>query len=335
MKIIPDLLVNVAILFIMMVPGILLKKRGMVSDTFGKGISNLVLYIAQPALIFSAYLKDFEPSVLKNALIVLLLSVIAHAIFTAVALFFFKSAPDGMRRMLRFATIFSNAAFMGIPLIKEIFKADPTVVIYASIYNITFNVFLWSLGVYICTAKRDIDGDGVFDDKEIRKKKGEVSFLKVVFHPVNVAAMLGLVFFILPINQYVPSLITDSLDMLSGLVAPLSMLVIGLRLAEIDLRGFFKSIHLYVCLFLRHIALPLAVFGVMVLLKLVGLPITYEVFMVTLILAAAPAASSATMFAEKYDCDAPHITKVVAVSTILSILTMPLLCMLADFVFVA
>lgn len=338
MDIIPKLITNVAILFIMMIPGIILKKCRLISDGFGKGISNLVLYIAQPALIFVAYLKPFDSSVLKNALIVLILSIVAHAIFSVVAMLCYRSAPDGTRRMLRFATVFSNAAFMGIPLISAIFADTPAateVTIYASIYNITFNVFLWSLGVYICTSNRDVDGDGIFDDERIRKEKGEVSFVKVVFHPVNVAAMLGLVFFILPINQYVPKLAVDSFDMLRGLVAPLSMLVIGLRLADIDFRGFFKSIHLYICLALRHVVLPIAVFGIMVLLRLVGVPIIYEVFMVTLILAAAPAASSATMFAEKYDCDAPYITKVVTVSTLLSIITMPLLCMLVDFVYVA
>ena len=169
---------NVALLFIMMVPGILMKKLGLAPDGFGKGLSKLVLYIAQPALIFLAYVRDFDKEILLNSVWVLLLSVAVHIIFSIISLASFKKAPDNMRRMLRFATIFSNAAFMGIPLIGAVLEESyPGATMYASIYNITFNLFLWSLGVYICTDDRDEDGDGVTDGDvatdyhEVRKKK--------------------------------------------------------------------------------------------------------------------------------------------------------------------
>ena len=87
---------------------------------------------------------------------------------------------------------------------------------------------------------------------------------------------------------------------------------------------------MYLFLALRHIALPVLVFGAIKLVMLTGLPVSDEVLMVTLILAACPAASSATMFAEKYDCDAAYVSRLVAVSTILSIATMPLMVMLAQ-----
>ena len=116
--------------------------------------------------------------------------------------------------------------------------------------------------------------------------------------------------------------------MLKNLVAPLSMIVIGIRLADIDFRGFFTDKNLYVFLALRHLILPLAVAGVCKLLMLTGV-IDSNVYLVTVIMASAPAASSATMFAEKYDCDAAYVSKLVSVSTILSIATMPLVLMIA------
>ena len=88
METVLSIIYNVGILFIMMIPGILMKKCRLCSDGFGKGISNLVLYIAQPALIFLAYLKEFSTEVLINSLIVLLLSVIAHVIFLLALLFY-------------------------------------------------------------------------------------------------------------------------------------------------------------------------------------------------------------------------------------------------------
>ena len=151
--------------------------------------------------------------------------------------------------------------------------------------------------------------------------------MKALYHPVTIAAVIGLVFFILPIDGYVPGLVTEAFTMLKNLVAPLSMVVIGLRLADMDFRGIFKDKQMYVFLLLRHILLPLASLGVV---KLVGLIIDVPtvVQMVIVIMASAPAATSATMFAEKYDCDANYVSRLVTVSTLLSIVTMPLILLL-------
>ena len=317
---------NVALLFIMMIPGVLLVKFNMSVKGFGKGLSNLVLYIAQPALIFMAYLRPYNEEILKNSLYVFVLSVIVHIMFSAVAMLCFKKSPDGIRRMLRFATIFSNAAFMGIPLIAAVLEDSyPGATVYASIYNITFNLFLWSLGVYICTDKRDRDNDGV--DDGVEEIKENASPLKALYHPVTIAAAIGLIFFIFSLEAYVPALITESLNMLKGLVAPLSMVVIGLRLADMDFRGVLKDKDMFVFLFLRHVLLPLLTVGLIKLVDLI-IPVAPVVQTVVVIMASAPAATSATMCAEKYDCDAAYVSRLVTVSTLLSIATMPLVLLL-------
>ena len=330
---------SVAMLFIMMIPGVILKKCNMISDGFGKGLSNFVLYIAQPALIFVAYLKEFSMDILINSLWVLLFSVVAHSIFAVVSLFVFKKAPDEKARMLKFATIFSNAAFMGIPLITVVLEDTyPGSTLYASIYNITFNLFLWSLGVRICTAGKDENQDGVDDYREVSQliapkvdddkvKNASGSILKAIIHPVTISALIGLVFLVLPINGYVPKIALDSLDMLKATVAPLSMVVIGIRLADLNLKGAFTDKYMYFFLLLRHFALPAIVVGI---LKLVGLfaPIPTVVSTVIAILASTPAATSATMFAEKFNCDALYVSRLVTISTLLSIASMPLIIML-------
>ena len=346
-KIIFGLIFNVAVLFVMLIPGIVLKKCKLVPDGFGKGISNLVLYIAQPILIVSAYTScqsRFE-DIWVNAVAVFILSVIAHAIFAAAALLLFRKAPDSRRRMLRMTTIFANAAFMGIPLIELVCGSECA--IYASIYNITFTLFLWPLGVYLCTRREgeDMDGDGDSDvaDELIaahRATKKELSLLKVLLHPVTIASVIGVTLLACGANTAIavelakpePNAIVDLLvscmTMIKGLVAPLSMVVIGLRLADISFEGFFNDVHMYVFLALRHAILPLAVLGVCKLAILMGLPISDDVLTVTMILAALPAASSATMFAEKYDCDAAYVSRLVAISTILCIATIPLVMLL-------
>ena len=331
-----DLVINVAILFIMMVPGVIMKKCRFCTDEFGKGISNLVLYIAQPCLIVYAYLScDASFSdIWLGCLMTFALSFLAHLIFTAIAIPAFKKAPDGACRMLRFATIFSNAAFMGIPLIQAIIP-DPTAAIYASIYNITFNLFLWTLGVKLCTEQLGhMHNDDDCECHEQLSAVSEVSIKKVVFHPVTLASVIGLLLLILGVNNTTLasahlSIISDSLLMLRNLVAPLSMVVIGLRLADINFKGFFGDVYMYIFLALRHLALPIVVITVMKVLGLF-LPISDTVSLVIAIMASAPAATSATMFAEKYDCDAPYVSRLVTVSTILCIATMPLIVMLVQ-----
>ena len=335
----------------MLVPGFLLKKLKFVPEGFGKGISNLVLYIAQPILIVSAYVNCSSrfADIWVDILVVFILSIVAHVIFAVVALLLFNWVPDAKRRILRLTTIFANAAFMGIPLIDAILGSKAA--IFASIYNITFNLFLWTLGVFLCTrnSDEDVDGDGdsdIYDDLAVAEKviSKENSYLKVLTHPVTIASVIGVILLATGANtaigaemlkdfndrNFLVSLLVECLNMIKALVAPLSMVVIGLRLAEVNFKGIWRDTNMYLFLALRHLALPLAVVGLAKLLIFIGAPISYDALMVTTILAATPAASSATMFAEKYDCDAGYASKIVAISTVLCIATMPLVVFIAQ-----
>ena len=330
------LIFYVAILFIMMIPGVILKKCRLVQDGFGKGISNLVLYVAQPVLVFQAYIRPFDSEILKNSLAVLILSAIMHLMFAVVAILTFKKAKESAARMLKTATVFSNAAFMGIPLIEAVFGSEAT--IYATVYNITFNIFLWSLGVYFCTANRDMDNDGDIDSGRERAASVFSSLGKAFVHPVTIAAFLGILVFLLPIDSFFTepllsedkNIIWEALTMIKNLVAPLSMVVIGLRLAEINFKGFFSDLYMYLFIFLRHFGLPFATILLLALVKAIGIDLGETVPLVLVIMSATPAASSSTMFAEKFDCDAAYASKLVAFSTILSIVTMPVMLIVAN-----
>jgi predicted permease len=144
------------------------------------------------------------------------------------------------------------------------------------------------------------------------------------------AAFLGIFFFILPIDGYIPKIAIDSLTMLKNLVAPLSMVVIGLRLADINFKGFFRDVYMYVFVVLRHFALPFVTIMMILFVRLIGIEVSATVSTVLVIMSATPAATSATMFAEKFDCDAAYVSKLVAFSTILSIASMPLVVMFAN-----
>jgi predicted permease len=144
---------------------------------------------------------------------------------------------------------------------------------------------------------------------------------------VTIAAILGMICFVFSLSSVIPSLVTDAFDMLSSTVAPLSMVVIGLRLASADFKHLLKDGEAYLSLLLRHLALPLLVLLALWAGKHLFPSLSDEACRVVLILASAPAASSVTMLSERYDCDATYAGSLVTVSTALSILTMPL-CLL-------
>ncbi len=343
-NIISDLIISVATLFIMMVPGVVLKKCKFCDISFGKGISNLVLYIAQPALIVYAYLscKSSFSDIWQGCLVTFLLSLVVHGLFIGAALIFFRREPEEKQKMLRFTTVFANAAFMGIPLIQTMLGAEAA--IYASIYNISFNLFLWTFGVYLCTRKSgtdlDMDGDCDLTDEIIALKnstKSAVSIKKVLLHPVTLASVIGLLLLVFGVNVELLegaglSIISSSIEMLKNLVAPLSMVIIGIRLADINMKGTLRDTGMYIFLALRHLALPALSILLIFILRLIHIPVDNTSATVIAILAATPAASSATMFAEKYDCDANYTSRLVVISTILSIATMPLILLLLELV---
>ena len=315
---------KVVLLLLMIVPGFLMAKMNLSTNGLCKGLANIILYAAQPALIIKGYIREYDPSVMGRALQVLIYALITHLVFIALAFLLFRNGDIARRRVLRFATVFTNAGYMGIPLICAIFGDEYA--IYASIYVIVFNVFCWSLGAYIYS-----------DDKKY------ISFRKMFFNPASIATYVGLLFFITPLNRLVAPLgeshaMADILraipyDLIDGLqvtVAPLSMLLIGLRLAEINFKGIFKDKQMYFYLALRLLISPVLIWGILRLCMLVGILNDGVVMTVILLSAATPAATATTMFAEKHDGDSVYASQLVSISTILSLITMPTVALLLN-----
>ena len=295
----------------MVIPGFLLRKTNLIGGDgkVSKGLSDIVIYIAQPAMIIYGYIIDYNREVIINCLGVLICSIIAHFFFYGISMLLYKKEEQSKQTVLRFATIFSNAGFMGIPLIESLL--GPTAAVYASIYIISFNLFCWSIGCMLYT------GD-----------KKYVSVKKILINPATIPTFIGLIFFLLPINSYVPTVLYDGLGMLKSTVAPLSMMVIGIRLAECDFKSSFKDKNLPLFLFVRMMLFPAAVWAFMKLLSVCGIYSSEISMTVMLISASTPAATMACMFAEKFGGDAVYASKIVSVSTIISILTMPIMALL-------
>lgn len=315
------LFTSVFTLFLFMVPGFVLRKLKLIDGGFSKNLSLLVLYVTQISLLIHSYIIEFKVEVLSGIAQVFVVSFFINVLLYLISRSLFKNAPEKSRKVLQFGVIFSNAGYMGIPVINDVL--GPEFAIYATIYIIWFNIFAFSLGRLIYT------GD-----------KKYMSIKEAIINPAVIPIIIGFIIFITGGGTWVQKVITentvtgtfvkiiyDVLTTLKNMVAPATMLVVGARLADIDFKGIFKDKYLYSFVLLRLLILPALIFVMLKALNLLNLIDTTSMS-VLLILASTPAATLTSMFAELYDGDSPYAGKLVAVTTVLSVVTMPIVALL-------
>ncbi len=304
----------VLILFVMIIPGFAMRKLRLAGDTLPLGFANTILYITQPAMLLVGFFRARDTGIMKNALVVLVLSFLTHIMFLFAVKLFYKGADKEKQKVYRFGTVFSNAGYMGIPLITMVLGDEAA--IYASVYLVAFNFFCWSFGALIYS-----------EDKSF------ISPFKMFVNAATIPTLAGIIIFVTDFYTVIPvpiaSFVYEALTMLKNTVAPMSMMIIGMRLADLELKGAFGDRYLYLGLLLRLIVFPLGVFALIAIASLLGID-TPEAFKVVLICSATPVASATSMFAEKFGSDTVTASKFVSVSTILSLATMPLIALLLD-----
>ncbi len=303
----------VLLFFIYLVPGFALKKFSLAGEEFAKGLSTLILYVLQPAMLIVGFIDDFNAKTAINIFWAFLLSMLTLGISYIIAVNCFKGAPSERAKVLRYAALFPNAGYIGMPLITAVCGAKAAV--YVTAYVISFNIYAWSLGCLIYTRDRSF-----------------ISPKKIFINPATVPIYIGLVIYLLPINAYVPQTLITALNGLKDMVAPCSMLLVGIKLADIKLKGLLNDMRMWGCAALRLLAFPAVSALLVVLLKLTGVRIDPMVSAVTVICSATPCAAATCIFAEKFGGDGTYAGKLVSVSTLLSVVTIPLTSLILNII---
>lgn len=318
---ISTLFLSVLTLFCFMIPGFLLRKAKLANENFAKALSIFTLYVAQVAMLFHGFLFEFDKLILRGVVGMFVMAFVAHVLFYLFSLLLFPKAPGKQKCVLRFAVVFSNAGYMGIPVINDVFGSSFT--IYATAFVIWFNVFAFTLGRLIYT-----------NDKKY------ISVKEAILNPAVIPILLGLIVYLTGLGGVIRAnmeaegftgqaltLFYNVLTAFKNMVAPASMLVVGARLADVDFKGIWKDKYFVPFLLLRLFVFPAVLWGIMKLISLTGL-IDQTVMSIMLILSSTPAAAMTAIFAELYDGDAPYAGKLVAASTVLSVVTMPVVALL-------
>lgn len=295
---------GVLTLFLLIGVGVLCAKTKLLGEGAVKALADLVLYIATPCVIIKSCIREFDPAMLWGFLTVVAVAAVVHAVLIVVSTAVFRDSDESRRRVLRCATVFSNAGYMAIPLQQAIL--GDVGVFYCAAYVIVFNIFLWTYGLM------EMSGES------------RLSAKKILLNPGVIGVAVGLVLFVLPIP--VPALLTDAIGHLAALNTPVPMLIVGFYLAQTNLAAALKDGRGWLCIALRLVVMPLVTLAGLLLCGVRG-----DLLTSLMICIATPVATACTMFATRFDRDPRLSVNLVSLSTLLSALTLPLMIALTRF----
>ena len=310
-----DVLVTVASLVVLAVPGYILAKCKMLPEKAAEAFSTLVLYVCQTAMVFNGFQGyNFDKSIGLNMLYVFGLTLVIHLIMITIVSVFVKGKREAQLKCVKYGSVFGNCGYMGFPFIKMLF-GEGEAVIYVAVVIAVWNILNWTFGVFMIT------GD-----------KKQISIKKVVFNPVIIAVILGFLTFVIAKRPIVDlaveggtldTILTKfmgSIKCLADAVTPLSMIVIGMRLAGVRLKDLFVNKLAYLQCTLKLLVMAFITIAIVTFLPL-GETVKYTLFFTM----AMPAATSTALFAVKFNGDSEFGSVCVLLSTVLSIITIPLI----------
>lgn len=322
----------IAVLLLFIVPGYVLRKMKLIESGTKRALSTILLYVCMPAVILSSFCV-FSPdewaviesvgtyALLKNFLIVAVISFIAmFLVFGFCKVVFIKYKNRDNANIYSFIAIFSNCSFLGIPFIEILTDGNILATMYLMIFNMVFTLLVWTLGVWLLTGSAQY-----------------ISIKKIILNPSIIALVVALILFFIPdINIFMIEEIDEIQilpDYLSTMTAPLSMVVVGISMADMPLKTLFTQGGAYIAGALRLIAAPVLTFAVSVIFYYISrnflgtTPYGEYVYLAPVIAMAMSPAATVVAMAETYQKGERAATVAFIVNTLISVITVPLIIM--------
>jgi hypothetical protein len=299
----------------MMLIGVLVYKMGWLKEEGAADISKMVVNIFNPILVLDGVLGDTaaisQDKIIGNLKLVIIYSVISAV--SAILLAWVLHPPKKHHSLYILMGTFSNLGFMGIPVAKSLYGSEG--VVYVSFYLLVYNVFVYTYGMALARrAAREYSG------VETNATAGMAASLKRIVNPGVIAALLAFLIFATGIR--LPEPVISLCDRIGNATIPLSMLLIGVSIAKADMRSYLKDLRMYAFILLRMLALPIAAALVMR-----GMGFDEVVLGVFIIELAMPIGSIIGLFAKECGADDEYCMKGTVLSTLASIITIPIVGM--------
>ena len=279
-------------------------KLGYLGGDFDRQLSRLVINLTCPALILSSAMTGELPE-REYILPLLLISVVTYAVLTGVAFVLpryltRKKADEGA---IGFALMFGNVGFMGYPVVASIFGHEA--VFYAAVLNVVNTFAVFTIGTMLITGKSEVE------DSRFQKK--------VLYSTPMLAAYLTMLIVIFRIDN-IPAWICQPLTMIGNITVPAALLIIGSSMSNLPLRALMGNTTVYATTLFRLALLPIGIYYLCLLLGFSSFVVNINTVVIAM-----PVATYGTILCLKYHKDATLMTEVTFITTLLSMLTIPLL----------
>ena len=286
-------------LFLIILVGVYGTKKKIINEEVNKGLRRILLEITLPLMIINSFTITFEESMKKNVFMAFIYSIIFMIVGGFISYIFLLPLKSEKKRILHFANVFSNCGFIGFPLINSIYGAEG--VVYTSIFNMIFTISLWTYGVMIFT-----------------NSLSRENIKKVFINPAVIAVYLGIIIMIFKVN--LPAFIIDTTKIVGDMTAPISMIIVGSILSNVNVKDIFKEKSIYYGALIKLIIIPSVLYLISILIKDKS-----NVINTLIILQGMPAAAMTSILAADYNTEKEYSAIIVFVTTLLSIITIPVL----------
>ena len=292
-------------LFLMMAAGFLIVKAGLLKPSDSKPLSILIVYIICPCTILNAFQIDFTPEIQKDFMLAFLSAVIIHILLFVIV--YGLSSIFHFVPVEKASLLYSNAGNLIIPLVTAILGDEW--VIFASAFMVVQLFILWTHGKSLIEGKKGAD-------------------IRSIVTNVNmICCVIGMILFLTHIQ--LPEILRSTMKSAGSTIGPVSMFMLGIILAGTDLKSMIRQKRLWFITFLKMFAVPAAIILIMKLVGIASYSASGEtIIFISLLATMTPAATTVTQMAQLYDNDVSYATAINALTTIVCLVSMPLMTML-------
>ena len=294
-------------MFAEMLAGFLLCRTGVLKVRERDLVSSLVLHLLLPCSIFSSFRMEMNKDVLRTFLQILIVSTLIEVFSILISRFCYRRIAAGKRGIFQYATVVSNAGFLGNAVAEGVYGAEG--LLYGQIYLIPLRIVMWTAGISFLSPDHDHSG----------------ALKKLLRHPCIIACELGLIRMIFQIP--IPEMLDNTFISLGKCCSPMVMIFLGMILADVGFKTMVSKETLLLSL-IRLILIPAAVLAACSLFHVGPLAAGISV-----LLAAMPVGSTTAILAEEYHADVEFAADAVVLSTLLSIALLPVWAFVIQAVF--
>ena len=284
-------------------------KKNIITADMNKGLADILIQIALPFMIVTSFIFTYDQTIQTNVIKTFYYSFAAYLIIIGVSYGLVFLMEQDKRTIVHFANVFPNTGYVGFPILLSLY--GPEGVIYGSIFNMFFVIFLWTYGIMLFKQH---------DAKE--NLRAEIK--KVLFNPSIIAVLIGIA--IMLFNIELPNALLSATNSIGSMTGPLSMIIIGGILARAKITHYLRDWTIYYGLATKLVIVPLSVYFILAYLVGASTPIN-----VVILMSAMPASAMTSILAESFHIESDYAAVLVALSTLLSLLTVPLLLRIITF----